>query len=70
MLRKCFIIWAAICIMILVGEAVLYKTTGFDLAVRHFDLFFVPAAVPLPLAIYLNRNKNRSAPQPTSANAS
>ena len=68
---KCFIIWFAIFIISLLGTTTLCKATGLDQAEHYFFcLSLLPAAIPLPLALYLNRKQPESTPQPTSANVS
>jgi len=68
--KKCFIIWFAIFIISLLGTATLYKATGLRQAEHYFFCFsLLPAAVPLPLALYLNRKQHESTSQPKIINA-
>jgi len=69
-LGGCLIIWFAIN-LILFGIAALCNTTMLDLVTRYtlYPLWLTFAA-PFPFALYLNRNKNKSTPQQTSANES
>jgi hypothetical protein len=69
-LWKCYFIWIAIFIDLLC-VAIAYKATSVELAMDYFlDFSLVLAAVPFPLALYLNRKQNTSTSQPITNNAS
>jgi hypothetical protein len=65
--RKCLLVWLVIS-FILILPSVYFKI---DYVFRYsLYLFGVLFAAPFPVALYLNRNQNKSRSQPTTDNAS
>jgi hypothetical protein len=71
MLWRTFFAWIAIIIVFVVSAIALHQWALLDSALDYiFYLSFALCAVPLALALYLNRKQLKSTLQPTTHNAS
>jgi len=66
-LLRCLMI-SLVVLLVVIGIELLFKTWWSSLLFLSASPFWVVLVAPFPVALYLNRNQNKSASQPAGAN--